>query len=112
MPRVIAGILFCIAMASYASTLRAQTSILPKPKHVTQGQGAFDLQDDEAIAAPVDARAQWIAGFLRDAIQAQTGVALRVVAAPDRGRITLRIDPSVHGDEAYRLEVKRKRITI
>ena len=112
MPRAIAGILLCIAMALYASAARAEFNILPKPQHLTQGQGAFELQDDEAIAAPADARAQWIAGFLRDAIQTQTGVKLRVVAAPERGRITLRIDPSVHGDEAYRLDVKRKRVTI
>jgi len=112
MPRAITGVLFCIAMASYVPAARAQFNILPKPRHLTQGQGAFELQDDEAIAAPADARAQWIAGFLRDAIQAQTGVKLRTVAAPERGRITLRIDPSVRGDEAYRLEVKRKRVTI
>lgn len=112
MPRVIAGILFCIAMAAYGPAAWAQFNILPKPQHLTQGQGAFELQDDEAIAAPADARAQWIAGFLRDAIHAQTGVKLRVVAAPERGRITLRIDSSIHGDEAYRLDVTRKRVTI
>jgi hexosaminidase len=99
-------------MASYASAARAEFNVLPEPQHLMQGQGAFELQDDEAIAAPADARAQWIADFLRDAIQTQTGVALRVVVAPDRGRITLRIDPSIRGDEAYRLEVQRKRVTI
>ncbi|HKT42235.1 MAG TPA: family 20 glycosylhydrolase [Rhodanobacteraceae bacterium] len=112
MPRTIAGLLICIAMAAYMPAARAQFNILPRPQHLTQGQGAFELRDGAAIAAPADARGQWVAGFLRDAIQAQTGVELRVVAAPDRGRISLRIDPSVHGDEAYRLDVTRKRVTI
>ena len=112
MSRAIAGVLFCIAMAAYVPVARAQFNILPKPQHSTQGQGAFELRQSTVIAAPADARAQWIAGFLRDAIDAQTGVEPRVVAAPDRGRITLRIDPSIHGDEAYRLDVTRKRVTI
>ncbi|HJR14683.1 MAG TPA: family 20 glycosylhydrolase [Rhodanobacteraceae bacterium] len=112
MPRVIAGVLFCIAMMSYMPAARAQFDILPKPLHLSQGQGAFELRDGGSIAAPADARAQWIADFLRDAIHAQTGVGLRVISAPERGRITLRIDPSVHGDEAYRLDVKPGRVTI
>ena len=112
MPRVITGILFCAAMASYASAAQAQFNIIPTPQHVTAGQGAFELDDGETIAAPAEARAQWIAGFLRDAIDAQTGVEPRVAAAPDRGRITLRIDPSIQGDEAYRLDVTRRQVTI
>jgi hexosaminidase len=112
MSRMMAGILFCIAMASYVPAARAQFNILPTPRQVAPGQGAFELRDGEAIAAPDDARAQWIAGFLRDALHDQTGVDLRVVPAPDRGRISLHIDPSIHGDEAYRLVVKPRSVTI
>ncbi|MDE2498370.1 MAG: beta-N-acetylhexosaminidase, partial [Xanthomonadaceae bacterium] len=114
MPRVMAGILFCTAMASYASAARAQFDILPKPQHLTSGQGTFELHRDARIVAPADARAQWIGGFLRDAISEQTGVELKVIAAParTRGRITLRIDPSIHGDETYRLDVTPKAVTI
>lgn len=112
MSRVMAGILFCIAIAAYVPAARAQLNVLPTPRHVTQGQGAFELRDSDAIAAPADARAQWIAGFLRDALRDQTGVDLRVVAAPERGRISLRIDPSIRGDEAYWLTVTPRAITI
>lgn len=112
MSRVMAGILFCVAIASYVPAARAQFNILPTPRHVTQGQGAFELRDSDAIAAPADARAQWIAGFLRDALRDQTGVNLQVVAAPERGRISLRVDPAIRGDEAYRLVVTRRSITI
>jgi hexosaminidase len=112
MPRLIVGSLLCIAVALYVPAARAEFNILPTPQHVAAGQGAFELRDGETIAAPADARAQWIAGFLRDALHDQTGANLQVVAAPERGRITLRIDPSIHGDEAYRLDVNRKRITL
>ena len=112
MPRVVAGVLFCIAMMSYMPAAQAQFNILPTPRHLAEGQGAFELRDGDAIAAPADARGQWIAGFLRDAIRAQTGVALRVVAAPERGRLNLRIDSSIRGDETYRLNVTRKQIAI
>ena len=95
MSRVMAGILFCIAIASYLPAARADFNILPTPQHVTHGHGAFELRDSDVIAAPADARAQWIAGFLRDALHEQTGVDLQVVPAPERGRISLRIDSSI-----------------
>ena len=95
MSRLMAGILFCIAIAAYVPAAHAQFNILPTPRHVTQGQGAFELRDSDVIAAPADARAQWIAGFLRDALHEQTGVDLQVVPAPERGRISLRIDPAM-----------------
>ena len=112
MSRVMAGILFCIAIASYVPAARAEYNLLPTPQHVTQGHGAFELRDSDVIAAPADARAQWIAGFLCDALRDQTGVDLRVVPAPERGRISLRIDPSIHGDEAYRQVVTSRSVTI
>ena len=112
MQRAIAGILFCIAIASYVPAARAEFNILPTPRHLTQGQGAFELRDGDLIAAPADARAQWIAGFLRDALHDQAGVDLQVVAAPQRGRIGLRIDPSIRGAEAYRLVVTPRSVTI
>ncbi|HVX05838.1 MAG TPA: family 20 glycosylhydrolase [Rhodanobacteraceae bacterium] len=112
MSRLMAGILFCIAIAAYVPAAHAQFNILPTPRHVTQGQGAFELRDSDVIAAPADARAQWIAGFLRDALHEQTGVDLQVVPAPERGRISLRIDPAIRGDEAYRLVVTRRSVTI
>ena len=51
MPRTIAGLLICIAMAAYMPAARAQFNILPRPQHLTQGQGAFELRDGAAIAA-------------------------------------------------------------
>jgi hexosaminidase len=112
MPRVVTGVLLCIALGWFAPAARAQFNLLPEPRHLTRGQGVFELRRNVTIAAPADARALWIAKFLRDAIQSQTGVELEVVAAPEQGRITLRIDSSIQGKEAYRLDVTRKRVTI
>jgi hexosaminidase len=111
MRHLLTGILLCIAVLTGA-TAHAAFAIIPAPQHLTRGQGAFELHQGARIAAPADARAQWIAGFLRDAIETQTGVKLRVVAAPDRGRITLRVVPSIQGGEAYRLEVTPHEVTI
>lgn len=116
MRRALAWMVFCIASLCCAAVAHAEFAILPAPQHLTHGQGAFELHRGARIAAPADARAQWIAGFLRDAIEAQTGVKLRVVALPARGHITLRIDPSMRddqtGDEAYRLDVTPREVTI
>jgi len=115
MRHLLTGILLCMALLVCASA-QAEFAIVPAPQHLTRGQGAFELHRGARIAAPGDARGQWIAGFLRDSIQAQTGVKLRVVASPARGHITLRIDPSMRdhevGHEAYRLDVTPKAVTI
>lgn len=110
--RLFIGMLFCLVGLSFTAPAHAQLDLVPEPQHVTRGQGVFELESGDRITAPGDARAQWIAGFLRDRIEQQTGVALQVVAAPDYGKIVLRIDPSVHGDEAYRLDVTPRRVTI
>ena len=102
----------CVALLSSGTAAHARLDIIPEPQHAVTGHGTFELRQGERIVAPADARAQWIAGFLRDTIHDQTGVELRVVTTPEQGRITLRIDPSIHGDEAYRLDVTRKQVTI
>ena len=85
----------------------AEIAIIPKPQHLELGQGDYRLDAHAGIVAPDDARAQEIAAFLRDAIQTQTGIALS-----GAGGIELAIDPSVKGDEAYRLAVTPHGVTI
>ncbi|HEX7339281.1 MAG TPA: family 20 glycosylhydrolase [Rhodanobacteraceae bacterium] len=101
------GLLLATAAASATSF-----AIVPKPQHVTAGQGSFVLRNDLRIAAPADARAQWIAGFLRRSVAAQTGIDLHVVKAPARAAITLRINAAINGKEAYRLDVTPTGIVI
>ncbi len=103
-------VLGCAATVAMAAP--AQFDIIPKPQHLEAGQGAFKLVSGDGIAAPADARAQWIAGFLRDKIHQQTGVDLKVVDAPARARIRLRIDSSIQGKGAYRLQVTGSGVTL
>jgi hexosaminidase len=98
--------LLCVGVA------HAQINVVPEPQHVVEEQGAFTLRQDQRVVAPADPRAQWIAQFLRDKIKQQTGVALRVAAAPAYGMITLKLDPSIKGDEAYRLDVSPRHIVL
>lgn len=101
-----------ILLLACAVAAHAQIDIVPEPQHLVVGQGVFALSRGIRIAAPADARAQWIAAFLRDKILAQTGIATEVVTAPASARIVLRIDRSIHGDEAYRLSITPQQITV
>ncbi|GAB2534960.1 glycoside hydrolase family 20 protein [Rhodanobacter koreensis] len=85
-------------------------SIIPKPQQMEVGEGSYRLDAHTGIVAPGDARSREIASFLRDAIHEQTGIA--VSAGHAAHGIALRIDSSVHGDEAYRLEVTPQQVTI
>lgn len=85
-------------------------AIIPQPQQLTSGTGSYHLDAHTHVAAPGDARAREIADFLRAAIREQTGIAISTGHAAHG--ITLRIDPSVHGDEAYRLAVTAQGITI
>ncbi|MBS0431160.1 MAG: family 20 glycosylhydrolase [Proteobacteria bacterium] len=91
----------------------APIDVIPQPRHVEAGTGAFVLHSRERIAAPDDARAQEIAGFLRDAMHRQTGGEW-IVGKADAGqaRIALRIDPSIAGEEAYRLSVTPAQVEV
>ncbi len=104
--------IFLSAVLAWPVAARAQFNLVPEPQHVQAGQGVFELHRDARIAAPSDPRAQWIAGFLRDKIEAQTGVKPRVVKSPAYGDILLRIDPAVQGRGAYRLDVTPNQVTI
>ncbi len=111
--RLILAVILSMLLALPASA-RAQAlfNIVPEPEHLAAGRGAFTFTPRTRIAAPADARAQWIARFLAARIHAQTGATLPVVKAPAFGRIALRIDPTIQGDEAYRLEVTPGRVII
>jgi hexosaminidase len=112
MQRTLIAILFGLAALSGVVAAHAQLPLIPEPQHLVKGHGVFEVEDGSRIAAPADPRAQWIANFLQRKVKDQTGVALKVVTAPSYGRIVLRLDPSIHGDEAYRLDVEPHRVTI
>jgi hexosaminidase len=105
---------FFLSLLLGMSCAFAQTgiSIIPKPQEMTVGEGHFVLNAHTRISAPDDKRGAQIANFLREAIQQQTGIHLRATAAGKDNRIVLRIDPTITGDEAYRLQVTTQGISI
>ena len=77
---------------------------------MTLVKGGYRPGAHTRIKAPADSRAREIANFLRAAMREQTGIA--VSAGTSTHDIELRIDPSVHGEEAYQLAVTPQRVTV
>ncbi|MFC3653479.1 family 20 glycosylhydrolase [Dyella humi] len=88
----------------------AEISIIPEPQHIEAGQGSYQLDANTGIDAPDEARAREIVSFLRDAVRDQTGI--RLSESKHAHGIVLAIDPTVKGDEAYRLSVTSRGVII
>lgn len=108
--KVIAPWLFCL-LVLLSGSVHAEVSIIPKPQQRVAGEGSFTLNASTQIAAPEDKRLQEIAAFLRDAIAQQTGIVASGKSSA-ASRIALRLNPEVQGDEAYRMIVAPRLVTI
>jgi hexosaminidase len=97
-----------VLMTSFGAS--AEISIIPEPQHMQAGEGSYPLDANTGIDAPADARAREIVSFLRDAVRDQTGI--RLSENKHAHGIVLAIDPSVKGDEAYRLAVTPRGVII
>ena len=94
-----------------ASTpLAAEITVIPKPQQMEIGEGSYRLDAQTGIDAPEGARAQEMVSFLREAVRAQTGIALS--RSEHAHGIVLAIDPTVKGEEAYRLSVTPRGVII
>lgn len=100
------GVLILMASTSAA----ARIAIIPKPQRLEPGAGSYRLDAHSGIVAPGDARGREIASFLREAIHTQTGI--KLAEGRHANGIVLAIDPSVQGNEAYRLSVTPQAVTI
>ncbi|GAB3792953.1 glycoside hydrolase family 20 protein [Dyella agri] len=110
MSKILARYLLGLSTLLPALGMAAGVSIVPEPQHLQLEQGSYRLDARTRVDAPKDARSREIAAFLREAIRAQTGIAVREGAAAHG--IVLKLDPAVQGDEAYRLAVTPERVTI
>lgn len=99
-----------LSMLLPAAAMAGGVSIIPVPQHMQLEPGSYRLDASTRVQAPNDARGQQIASFLRDAIHAQTGIAVK--EGKSAHGIVLKLDPAVQGDEAYHLDVDAKGITI
>jgi hexosaminidase len=94
-----------------ASThVAAEISIIPQPQHMAVGEGSYRLDADTGIDAPSDARSREIVSFLRDAVRDETSI--RLSESTHAHGIVLAIDPTVKGEEAYRLSVTTRGVII
>jgi len=103
---------YCLGASVLITSLcaSAEISIIPEPQHIEAGQGSYQLDANTGIDAPGDARAHEIVSFLREAVRDQTGIQLS--GSVHAHGIALAIDPSVKGDEAYRLSVTPRGVII
>jgi len=103
---------WCLALSIVVASAPAiaEINIIPKPQQMETGEGSYHLDAKTGIDAPEGARAAEIAFFLREAIHAQTGIELS--HSPHAHGIELAIDPTVQGEEAYRLVVTPRGVII
>ncbi|MEW9571014.1 family 20 glycosylhydrolase [Rhodanobacter sp. Si-c] len=110
MSKILARCLLGLSTLLPALVMATGVSIIPEPQRLQLEQGSYRLDAHTRVEAPKDARGREIAAFLRDAIRAQTGIAVREGAGAHA--IVLKLDPAVQGDEAYRLAVTPEQVTI
>ncbi|MGN6323455.1 MAG: glycoside hydrolase family 20 protein [Dyella sp.] len=103
---------WCLGLSIVLASTQAvaEITIIPKPQQIETGEGSYQLDAKTGIDAPEGARAAEIAFFLRQAIHAQTGIELS--RSPHAHGIELAIDPTVKGEEAYRLVVTPRGVII
>ncbi|HUA80281.1 MAG TPA: family 20 glycosylhydrolase [Dyella sp.] len=103
---------WCLGLCMYAASVHAvaEITIVPKPQQLEMGEGSYRIDAHTGIDAPDGSRAQEIVAFLRNAVKEQTGIELS--SSHHAHGIVLAIDPTVNGDEAYRLSVTPSGIII
>jgi hexosaminidase len=89
----------------------APLPLVPMPQTVTRGRGSFTVADGARLAVPAgDAGARAAARLLAAHVRVERGLTLAPVV--DDAPIRFVRDPSVTGDEAYRLDVDARGIRI
>ena len=86
--------------------------VIPAPQAVARASGAFEVSSATPIVASGAAAAE-VALVLADYVSRSTGMRLAIrKGAPRDGAINLRIDRSIAGAEAYRVQVAPARVTL
>src|SRR5260221_5042012 len=101
----------CLLLLALGAHGQSKFSIIPKPHRLVVSEGTFTLDKTVKIETPTDDRSLEIGTFLRDAIKEQTGIVLPKEKR-SKSRIVFQFNPDMQGDEAYRLTVAQKLITI
>lgn len=78
-------------------------TIKGKPYHFVEGRTSIAYTDEEQ---------RFVAETLSSIIEQRTGVTIDIAAKGGKGDITLSFDPTLQGDEHYRINVSRKGIAL
>ena len=106
----IAAIL-CIAMASHAQD--NLSALVPMPNHVEVVKGKpYRIAEGRTTIAFASEEQQFVAESLACIIEQRTGVAAPIVTDHKKADITLALDPTLEGDEHYRIHITRKGIAL
>lgn len=104
------------ATLSQAYAADADYHVIPLPKQITMGKASpFALSASTPIVCnSTDESMRKNASFLADYVKETTGLALGIANTPKvkTPAIVLVLDPKIQGEEAYRLTVTPKRVTI
>lgn len=99
-----------VSQASYNQGI----NIIPKPQHLTEGEGFFRLNKNTSFSA-TDTEAQKVAEFIASRINRSTGFSLKVMNQENvsKNAIALIIDPSLDTNkEGYTLDVTTENVTV
>lgn len=99
-----------VSQASYNQGI----NIIPKPQHLTEGEGFFRLNKNTSFSAS-DTEAQKVAEFIASRINRSTGFSLKVMNQENvsKNAIALIIDPSLDtNEEGYTLDVTTENVTV
>ena len=102
--------ILCLALASQAQD--NLSALIPMPNHVEQAKGKpYRFVEGRTTIAYTNEEQLFMTEALADIIAHRTGVAIPVVTGT-KADIILSLDPTLQGDEHYRIAVSHKGITL
>ena len=89
------------------------SALMPMPNHVEQVKGKpYRFVEERTAITYTVPEQQFVAESLASIIEQRTGVAVPVAPSNKKADITLALDPTLQGDEHYRIEVSHKGIVL
>ena len=89
------------------------SALIPMPNHVEQVKGKpYRFVEGRTAITYTAPEQQFVTESLAGIIEQRTGVAVSVTPSNKKADITLSLDPTLQGDEHYRIEVSHKGIAL
>lgn len=102
-----------MVVAQDSNISAGMSALMPMPNSVEQVNGKpFRFVEGRTSIAYIGEEQRFVAETLAEIIGHRTGVSVGLVSDGDKGDVALTIDPTLQGDEHYRINVSRKAIVI